>query len=199
MNRTPNDRHRRYTGGNSIAIHWNHGRPQNWPTRRESVSKSYTYDEARSVAFDWSRANLVWKFFKPDLLFKTWGYPVLQPTNITATRMNEVNINGCSCMKQPIMDAQMRHRSSYKHSGWCCADHEGFLRAKLGAMGKLKDEGVVHASTLPHVQVPSIHVHMDNHQRHRAVHPSDHARQRRGTFGLSISIHLQKESYKLPS
>jgi hypothetical protein len=37
----------------------------------ESVSKSYTYDEARSVAFDWSRANLVWKFFKPNLLFRT--------------------------------------------------------------------------------------------------------------------------------
>ncbi len=38
---------------------------------QESVSKSYTYDEARSVAFDPSRANLVWKFFKPDLLFRT--------------------------------------------------------------------------------------------------------------------------------
>jgi hypothetical protein len=70
---------------------------------------------------------------------------------------------------------------------------------ELGATGKLKEEGVVHASTLPHVQVPSIHVHMDKHQRHRAVRPSDHARRMRGTFGLSISIHLRKESYKLPS
>jgi hypothetical protein len=40
---------------------------------------------------------------------------------------------------------------------------------------------------------------MDKHQRHRAVHPSNHARERRRTFGLSIGIHLRKESYKLPS
>ncbi len=34
MNRTLNDRHRCNTCGNSIAIHWNHGRPRNWPMRK---------------------------------------------------------------------------------------------------------------------------------------------------------------------
>ncbi len=96
MNRTPNDHHRRYTGGNSIAIHWNRGRPPELIDPWESVSKSYTYDEARCVAFDWSRANLVWKFFKPDLFFRTWGYPILRPTNVTATRMRSTSTDACA-------------------------------------------------------------------------------------------------------
>ncbi len=47
-------------------------------------------DEARSIAFNWSRANLVWKFFKPDLLFRTRGYPVLQKCHRSYDRCRRI-------------------------------------------------------------------------------------------------------------